>query len=335
MRRNAASELCFQFTLKRPSADCRDDASEPHIYFRPGKFTLQIPEREDRMKMSLFKFAGSSAILFRGLAIATATFLSAGCQDSPATNATPAATSQPANGTAAPVAQVAPVAAGATGAPPAARAVTANQSSEPRTADDVLMKMFQVYRDCRSYRDTGVMTSILQGPLASGEKTEKFTTLFMRPARFRFTKSWLGEGEEQEQLVWRNGSEFQIRWNTRPQMKAASLDDAIGHGRPQSYIIAALLMADVEQHSMMHDTVGHTLAGEEPIDEHPCWHIEAHDTKQQPARLWIDQQSLLLRQFRHSRKSGAVSDERTITWQPEVNVDIPDSALQLDPPSDN
>jgi hypothetical protein len=177
------------------------------------------------------------------------------------------------------------------------------------------------------------MTTAIQGPFAAGEKTEKFTTCFARPARYRFTKSWTNSDGEQEQLVWRNASEFQIHWNTRPDLKPAqSLEAAIAHGHPQAEIIAAMLMADVHQLPSL-DTVGHTLAGEEASDGHACWKIESLTTKQQPATFWIDKQSFLLRQFKIMRKSGPVMDERTITWQPEVNVDISNSALQLDPPT--
>ena len=275
------------------------------------------------MDMSRINFVNRPGVPFRGLVIATATFLLAGCQEAPATNAIPASAPRPANETV------------ATGSHPAADARSGNSSSEPQTADDVLKKMFEMYRGCRSYRDTGVMTSAIQGPLAAGEKTEKFTTVFARPARYRFTKSWVKDEEEQEQLVWRNGPEFQIRWNTRPNLKPAqSLEMALGLAHPQSEITAAMLMADV-RHSLALDTVGHKLAGDEAIDGHSCWLIESLTTKQQPAKFWIEKQSFLLRQFKHSRKAGAVMDERTITWQPEVNVDIPDSALQLDPPTAN
>ncbi len=275
------------------------------------------------MDMSRFTFVNRSGVSFRGLVIATATFLSAGCQESPATNGSPASAPRPANETV------------ATGSPPATDARPGNPSSEPQTADDVLKKMFEVYRECRSYRDTGVMTSAIQGPLAAGEKIEKFTTFFARTARYRFTKSWMNDDGEQEQLVWRDGPEFQIRWNTRPAMKPAqSLERAIGFGQPQSEIIAAMLMPDV-QHSLALDTVGHKLAGDEDIDGHACWLIESLTTKQQPAKFWIDKHSFLLRQFKHSRKTGAIMDEKTITWQPQANVDIPDSALQLDPPTAN
>jgi hypothetical protein len=193
--------------------------------------------------------------------------------------------------------------------------------------------MFEVYRECRSYRDTGEMTSAIPGRPAAGQSIEEFTTVFARPARYRFTKSWHRYDKDEKQLVWRNGPEFQIRWNTRPDLKPAqSLEDAIGLGHPQSEITAAMLMADVK-HSLAGDTVGHKLAGDEVIDGHACWVIEALTTKQQPAKFWIDKQSFLLRQFRHSRKAGVVMDERTITWKPEINVDIPDSALELNPPT--
>jgi hypothetical protein len=273
--------------------------------------------------MSRLNFVKRSGVAFRGLVIATATFLLAGCQESPATNGPPASAPRPANAIV------------ATGSPPAADARPGNSSNEPQTADDVLKKMFEVYRECRSYRDTGVMTSAIQGPLAAGVKTEKFTTVFARPERYRFTKSWIKDEEEQEQLVWRNGPEFQIRWNTRPNLKPAeSPEMAIGLGHPQSEITANMLMVDVK-HSLALDSVGHKLAEDEAIDGHACWLIEARTTKQQPAKFWIDKKSFLLRQFKHSRKAGVVMDERTITWQPEVNVDIPDSALQLDPPTAN
>ena len=77
------------------------------------------------------------------------------------------------------------------------------ERSELRTADDVLKKTFEVYRECRSYGDTGVMTAAIQGPSQGGEKTEKFTAFFARPDRYRFTKSWVNDENEEEQLVWR------------------------------------------------------------------------------------------------------------------------------------
>jgi hypothetical protein len=273
------------------------------------------------MGMIRNSFVGTNSRQFLGLVMATAALLLAGCQESPSANGTAGGSTPATSGQA--VSQTSPAGSGTPN----------DQTNEPQTADDVLKKMFEAYRECRSYRDTGVMVSAIQGPLASGEKTENSTTVFARPARYRFTKTWSNDDGDQEQLIWRNDAEFQIHWNTRPNLKPAqSLDEAFGLGHPQAELIASMLMSDVH-HSPALDTVGHVLAGEETLDGHACWLIKALTTKQQSAQFWIDKQSFLLRQFKFKRQAGAISEERVLTWQPEVNVDIPNSALQLDPPA--
>jgi len=273
------------------------------------------------VNLSCFNVTKGFNMSYPGLALLTAVVLLAGCQESPATNDAAPTAPQPATETV------------ATSSPPATVDPPAIPKFVPRTADDVFSRMFGAYRNCRSYRDSGVMKRLFKSQLGSRETTERFTTAFSRPDRFRFTKSWTNDDGEREEIVWRNGPEFQYFWNGRPEMKPGeSWDQVAQHGQPEGDIIAGLLMTGVKD-SWLLNSVGHKLEGTEPIDGHECWRIEAMILNKHPGSFWVDQETYLLRQVQHRRNySGSATDETTITWQPEFDVDIPESELGLPAP---
>jgi len=112
----------------------------------------------------------------------------------------------------------------------------------------IFQNMEQVYADCTSYYDSGVVKTIFFQ--AEGERTTEkpFTTAFVRPDCFRFEYTeQTNYGQEHRYIVWREGASVKSWWSFRPGIETlASLLLALALGTGISggsaHTIPALLL---------------------------------------------------------------------------------------------
>lgn len=78
------------------------------------------------------------------------------------------------------------------------------------TAEQILKRMAETYATCKSYRDSGVVKRVIFEGNTSDNPTiaeKHFTTVFVRPDRFRFEYREKEEHRELRYIVWCNGND--------------------------------------------------------------------------------------------------------------------------------
>jgi hypothetical protein len=133
----------------------------------------------------------------------------------------------------------------------AARSVTARTPPECRDPAELLRRLAAAYAGCRTYRDSGCVTTryIRDG----GERVEErpFETAFVRPDAFRYefrARRRSGDGWHRY-LVWTRGGEVRTWWDVRPggecpKSLSLAVAGATGVSGGSAHTVPALLMAD-------------------------------------------------------------------------------------------
>src|SRR5664279_1339490 len=94
-------------------------------------------------------------------------------------------------------------------------------SSDSRTlsAAEILKRMIAIYGSCKTYQDSGEVTTDFSGSGPSFRDTKPFSTAFVRPARFRFEfrSAFLPyDNHWRRYLVWADGAKTRTWWDDRP-----------------------------------------------------------------------------------------------------------------------
>lgn len=217
--------------------------------------------------------------------------------------------------------------------------------NEDYTADQLLKDTADVYADCQSYRDTGVVTTryIEQSDVTIEEKT--FSTAFVRPDRFRF--EYLHQDDRY--IIWRDGSDVR-QWSTYSQQIATidtlalAIAGATGVSSGSAHNVPALLLPDdipglklteMEDGRRIDnawlDQDGEPVT-EDQADSTECYRIEGQ-WSDDPMVLWIDRRTLLVRRIEKQTQFDSFRTETTTTYNPEVNSTISDTLLDFGVPS--
>src|SRR5438445_1974316 len=121
---------------------------------------------------------------------------------------------------------------------------------EPLSAADILNRMATAYANCRTYQDSGCVTTVFMN--ADGQRIDKrpFSTAFVRPGRFRFAFKSSHDGRTWHRLiVWADGPNVRTWWDIQPEVKvqsslAMALAGATGVSGASAHTISALLMPE-------------------------------------------------------------------------------------------
>jgi outer membrane lipoprotein-sorting protein len=216
----------------------------------------------------------------------------------------------------------------------------------------ILLSMERAYRTCRSYRDSGVVTSTIltDGGRAGSERP--FRTAFVRPGwlRFQFTDPGLGE-RSSSYIVWSDGTQVRSWWDAQPGVRnPGSVYDALavaaGISGGSSVRVPSLLLPQ-------EFGGGPLLVGPERTDDAvagdaDCYRIRGKSRKtpytlmmgaqtrtveDESITFWIDKATYLLRKVEEDRTFDTYREKSVTTYTPEFDVDIPATDLAFDAPA--
>lgn len=221
-------------------------------------------------------------------------------------------------------------------------AVGDRPGQEALTAKKILYQMGWTYESCKTYRDTGVLRSDSISP--DGKQTvttEPFSTVFVRPDRFRFEYlDKIGQKEERY-LIWNEGKKVQRlaqSWDRGPRVeKAESLDDALGGstgvtGNPVFEVPVLLLSRMFQRRRSLMTLAKMKRLADGVLERADCFRI-AGDYLDSPVVIWIDKNTFLIRRIDSSLKGNGFDPvEYTTTYEPSINQKIPDELLKFDLP---
>jgi hypothetical protein len=231
------------------------------------------------------------------------------------------------------------------------------------SGEDLLRAMAAVYASCTSYRDRGeVRSNIVHGDEPIAPSPRPFETAFVHPGRFRFEfrDQMHGTGPWNRYIVWTDGLEVRTHWDLMPQQESPAslgyaLAGATGISGGSAHRIPALLMPDRIEGFKLTDLVEVELLGTTDLDGDRCYQLRARmpapsqeaisqarevtlrttgreppRTRRDPMLLWIDAESLLLRREEEHVDFEWFSSDHVTTYYPELNVPIPEAALEFD-----
>jgi outer membrane lipoprotein-sorting protein len=218
----------------------------------------------------------------------------------------------------------------------------------------ILLSMERAYRTCRSYRDSGVVTSTIltDGGRAGSERP--FKTAFLRPGQFRFQFTDPGLGERSSSyIVWSDGTQVRSWWDAQPGVRnPGSVYDALavatGISGGSSVRVPSLLLPQ-------EFGGGPLLVGPEAIDDAvagdaDCYRIRGKSRKtpytlmmgaqtrtveDESITFWIDKTTYLLRKVEEERTFDTYREKSVTTYSPQFDVDIPPADLAFNAPAPN
>jgi len=195
--------------------------------------------------------------------------------------------------------------------------------------------MAEAYSGCTSYRDSGVsMLKITDGPIVR----KPFKTVFVRPARFRFECSQWAALSKLVFVVWTNGTVFKSYspaegWKSHDNLHLP-LAAATGVSGGTAAIVPELLLpADVSGFPLTEMMTDVERLADADVGTARCYCLRGR-LADFTITMWIDQQThLLLRMERIMQSDGDEATEIT-TYEPEIDIQIADADLELEPPSE-
>ena len=199
------------------------------------------------------------------------------------------------------------------------------------TAAEILRRTAQSYASCKSYRDTGTVTSVGQ----NYRSTLRFQTAFARPDRFRFEYNTSKDDPDgpTRHVVWTRGGKAFSWWTVDPKVieedsLAMAVAGATGVSSMSAHTVPRLLMPGKVTGWAVTDLVSPRLLGTEPVDGAVCFEIEGHDWRGGTVTMWITKRSYLIRKIQHRHQSKQDHFVDTTVYQPELDINLPASAFE-------
>jgi outer membrane lipoprotein-sorting protein len=204
-------------------------------------------------------------------------------------------------------------------------------------AQEVLDRMAKAYAGCKSYHDSGVVTTVFVRAAGNFTEEKPFTTAFVRPDRFRFEYIDKGRGgDERRYIVWRKGKEVQTWWDLRPGVEkpkslGLALAGATGVSAGSAHVVPALLLPKEVGGRRLTDIREATRVEDAKLGKTMCFCIEGK-YGDSPTTLWIDQKTSLVRRIDEQTKFDNFRTEASTIYDPVIDEEIPDKKLEFDFP---
>jgi outer membrane lipoprotein-sorting protein len=203
-------------------------------------------------------------------------------------------------------------------------------NEEPDDPHVILDRMALAYRECRSYRDTGLVTTTFTSQDRHWTEETEFHTAFVRPDRFRFEMSDRGK----RYIIWRRGAEVRTWWDlegkhSREESLDAAIAGATGVSRRSAHTIPALLMSDLSGTTVT-DLAEPVRLPDGVTQAADCFRIRGR-ISDNAETIWIDKGSHLIRRIEEERPSGT---RRDTTYNPAIDDVISDEFLSFGAPAD-
>ena len=227
----------------------------------------------------------------------------------------------------------------------AAVAVFLALPTRAQNADEILQKMRATYGALKSYSDTGVVLSEYG---SSSEDRHPFTTYFNRTPR-HFVLDFRKQGGDRY-VVWGDPDAFHNWWKTTgnqtdyPNPNNAPAISLSGRNTGGAALkIPTLLYSKAALGGDFNNFADVVLDGTEPISGRRCYRLigrasdlyaaTGKEVNTRKMTIWIDTESLLIRQVREEWKGLPGQRSRTTTtYQPQANPVLDDARLKFVPP---
>jgi len=233
------------------------------------------------------------------------------------------------------------------------------------TAKDIIIQMASVYKNCKSYSDTGLVKTVFFMENAKSFITEKpFSTAFVRLGKFRFeyTSKFSPKSKSYRYIIWAKGKNVRTWWDAKPGIKkqvslSMAIAGATGVSGGSSHTVPVLLMPKIGgqsfakfkegkriSDSLLNGTMCYRIQGNlklKPISDSllngaMCTRIQKNlksIRRVQPSiTLWISKKTFLIHQIDKSSKFPKFCAEATTTYKAKINIEITKNDLAFNAP---
>jgi outer membrane lipoprotein-sorting protein len=227
-------------------------------------------------------------------------------------------------------------------------AVSSAEDSAAKPAKDdaapaeILGRMAEVYKSCKSYSDSGVVKTIFFQQNGQHVVEKPFTTVFVRPDHFRFEYSStfrVPGAKQMRHIVWAKGKDVRSWWDVQPGVKKGdSLDMALagatGVSSGSAHTIPRLLMPKEVSGWSVTELRNTKRLSDAKVDNVACYRIEGSrkDGDGEPVTLWISKKTYLIHRIDKTNKFANFRTEGTTTYKPSAGIEIKESKLRFNPP---
>ena len=207
------------------------------------------------------------------------------------------------------------------------------------SAAQILGRVAEVYAHCKSYRDSGVVTTVFIQRWGNRTVEKPFTTAFVRPDRFRFEYSV--EGQPMDRFViWAQGETVRTWWGIEPGVHdertlGVALASATGVSGGSSRRIPGLLLAErVEAGWDIKRLANLARLSDSMLRGADCVRLrgETYTPGGDPVVLWIAKSTFLIRRIDQTSKFDDFRTEESTTYEPRIDTDIPANLLEFGMP---
>jgi len=205
------------------------------------------------------------------------------------------------------------------------------QEKEDVSAKEVLDRMVSVYASCKSYLDKGRVKQVFPG--ARGRVVMKpFTTAFVRPSHFRFEFSEDNEITSQQFVAWRDIKSIRSWWSIQRETKnhetlGEPLRNATGISATSAIVVPSMLFQNLGDTHRVQQMTDLSFGTEEKVNGRPAYCIQGKDWLKDSVTIWIDKETFLLVKLFERKRSGGSEVDLTITYEPQINVEVPPGKL--------
>jgi len=216
------------------------------------------------------------------------------------------------------------------------------------SAREIISRMEETYRTCRSYSDTGLVKTVFISEHGNRIEKKPFTTAFVRSDRFRFeyrSKHPFPGAKELRHIIWSDGDEVRTWWDVRPGVKKEpsllmAVAAATGVSGASAKTIPTLLMPDKLGASRITMLDQPKRLAESTIDGVACYRVRGKlaYSDSPPITLWISKASFLIHRIDETALFAATEDrhafrtELTTTYKPNVGIELTEEDLAFNAP---
>jgi hypothetical protein len=229
-----------------------------------------------------------------------------------------------------------------------AQAADTNQTTSASTANEIMTKVAQVYRDCRSYSDSGVVKTVFFSKNDKDLDEKPFTTAFVRPDQFRFESTSNPpklnvqlplKFKDMKFIIWQKGNDIRTWWTIEPgKKKEISLSMAIaaatGISGGAAHTIPALLMPTEVGGQRITEYGQYKRIADAKLDSANCFCIQGklNASDSEAITIWIDKTTYLIIRIDEANKFPDFRTESTTTYNPKINITIDKDKLTFNVP---
>lgn len=205
------------------------------------------------------------------------------------------------------------------------------------SAQDILGRSVETYLSCRSYRDSGLVHTVIFNSDEKRVVDKPFKTVFNRDGRFRFQFfNHTMISRKQLCIVWTDGENVLTWWDVKPGIQpedslSSAIAGATGVSGRSAHTVPILLMPDRINGRSIADMTDLDRLEDELVESVRCFKISG-DYANLRQTLWVDQTTFLIRQIEMEIPMKGFRAKTTTTYEPAIDADIPKGDFAFNSP---